>query len=245
MMTPGGEGRLISVQIGMPQTLGQERAPDPMDRSWTTGFFKRPVTNPIWLGMTNLDGDGQADLKNHGGPEKAVNVYPFEHYSYWQQELGTASLPFGAFGENFTTEGLLETEVCLGDIFEVGEALVQVSQPRQPCWKLARRWRRKDLALRVQESGRTGWYFRVIREGTIQAGACLRLVERPCPEWTVASANNIMHHRTDDLQAAHALAECQALAVRWRETLMKRVETRTVGSSTARLYGPNLLQEQK
>lgn len=242
---PGSEGRLISVQIGMPQALGQERAPDPMDQPWTTGFFKRPVTNPIWLGMTNLDGDGQADLKNHGGPEKAVNVYPFEHYSYWQQELGTASLPFGAFGENFTTGSLLESEVCLGDIFEVGEALVQVSQPRQPCWKLARRWRRKDLALRVQESGRTGWYFRVIREGTIQAGACLRLVERPCPEWTVASANNIMHHRTDDLQAAQALAECQALAVRWRETLMKRVETRTVGSSTARLYGPNLLQEQK
>lgn len=245
MMTPGSEGRLISVQIGMPQTLGQGGAPDPMDQPWTTGFFKLPVTNPVWLGTTNLTGDGQADLKNHGGPEKAVNVYPFEHYSYWQQELGTASLPFGAFGENFTTGSLLESEVCLGDIFEVGEALVQVSQPRQPCWKLARRWRRKDLALRVQESGRTGWYFRVLREGTIQAGACLRLVERPCPEWTVASANNIMHQRTDDLQAAQALAECHALAVRWRETLMKRVETRTVGSSTARLYGPNILQEQK
>ena len=229
----------------MPQSLGQERAPDPMDRPWATGFFKRPVTEPIWLGTTNLTGDGQADLKNHGGPEKAVNVYPFEHYPYWQQVLGTSKLPSGAFGENFTTEGLLETEVCLGDTFEIGEALVQVSQPRQPCWKLARRWRMKDLALRVQESGRTGWYFRVLREGTIQAGARLILVKRPFPEWTVAAANNIMHHRIDDLQAAQDLAACQALAVRWRETLMKRVETRTVGSSTARLYGPNLLQEQK
>ena len=97
----------------------------------------------------------------------------------------------------------------------------------------------------MQESGRTGWYFRVLREGTIQAGARLILVKRPLPEWTVAAANNIMHHRIDDLQAAQDLAECQALAVRWRETLMKRVETRTVGSSPARLYGPNLLQEPK
>lgn len=245
MKTPGGEGRLISVQIGLPQSLGQVHASDPMDQPWTTGFFKLPVIEAVWLGVTNLKGDGQADLKNHGGPEKAVNVYPFEHYPYWQQVFGTSNLPFGAFGENFTTEGLLETEVCLGDMFEIGEALVQVSQPRQPCWKLARRWRIKDLALRVQESGRTGWYFRVLREGTIQAGSHLRLVERPCPEWTVASANDVMHRRTDDIQAAQSLASCPALAVRWRETLMKRVETRTVGSSTARLYGPNLLQEQK
>jgi MOSC domain-containing protein YiiM len=240
MMTPGSEGRLISLQIGMPQTLGQGGAPDPMDQPWTTGFFKLPVTDPVWLGTTNLDGDGQADLKNHGGPEKAVNVYPVEHYPYWQQVLGTAEFPFGSLGENFTTEGLLETEVCLGDIFEVGEALVQISQPRQPCWKLARRWRKKDLALRVQESGRTGWYFRVIREGTIQAGSRLMLAERPCPEWTVASANDVMHRRTDDIQAAQSLAVCPALAVRWRETLNKRVETKTVGSTTARLYGPNL-----
>ncbi len=245
MKTSGGEGRLISVQIGMPQSLGQAHASDPMDQPWTTGFFKLPVMEAVWLGVTNLRGDGQADLKNHGGPEKAVNVYPFEHYPYWQQELGAINLDSGAFGENFTTEGLIETEVCIGDIFEVGSAVVQISQPRQPCWRLARRWRKKDLALRVQESGRTGWYFRVLREGTIQAGTRLFLLERPCPEWTVAAANNIMHHSTDDLQAARDLAGCQALAVRWRETLNKRAETKTVGSSAARLYGPNILQEQK
>lgn len=231
---------VLSIQIGMPHTVGQRDATEPMDQLWTTGFFKHSVVGPVQLRSLNLDGDGQADLKNHGGPEKAVNVYPVEHYPYWQQVLGTAEFPFGSLGENFTTEGLLETEVCLGDIFEVGEALVQVSQPRQPCWKLARRWRRKDLALRVQESGRTGWYFRVIREGTIQAGSRLILVERPCPEWTVASANDVMHRRTDDIQAAQSLAMCPALAVRWRETLNKRIETKTVGSTTARLYGPNL-----
>ena len=231
---------IISLQVGQPRTVGGRESSDPFDEVWTTGFFKLPVTDPVWLGTTNLNGDGQADLKNHGGPEKAVNVYPVEHYPYWQQVLGAVEFPFGSFGENFTTEGLLETEVCLGDIFEVGSALVQVSQPRQPCWKLARRWRRKDLALRVQESGRTGWYFRVIREGTVQAGSRLILIERPCPEWTVASANDVMHRWTDDIQAAQSLAVCPALAVRWRETLNKRVETKTAGSTTARLYGPNL-----
>lgn len=239
MKAPDIEGRLISVQIGMPQTLGQDGAPDPMDQPWTTGFFKLPVATPVWLGTTNLKGDAQADLQNHGGPEKAVNVYPCEHYPFWQESLGLTDLPFGSFGENFSTTGLVETEVCLGDIFEVGSALVQVSQPRQPCWKLARRWRRKDLALKVQESGRTGWYFRVLREGSIQSGSGLTLVERPCPEWTVASANAVMHQRTDDIQAAQTLSACPALAVRWRETLNKRVKTKTIGSSTTRLYGPN------
>jgi MOSC domain-containing protein YiiM len=233
-------GTIISLQVGQPQTVGSRESSDRFDEAWTTGFFKLPVTAPVWLGTTNLNGDGQADLKNHGGPEKAVNVYPVEHYPYWQQVLGETKFPFGSFGENFTTEGLLETEVYLGDIFEVGEALVQVSQPRQPCWKLARRWRKNDLALLVQESGRTGWYFRVIKEGTVQAGSRLILVERPCPEWTVASANDVMHRWTDDIQAAQRLAVCPALAVRWRETLNKRVETKTVGSTTARLYGPNL-----
>ncbi|MEK6785939.1 MAG: MOSC domain-containing protein [Nitrospirota bacterium] len=233
-------GTIISLQVGQPQTVGSRESSDRFDEVWTTGFFKLPVTDPVWLGTTNLNGDGQADLKNHGGPEKAVNVYPVEHYPYWQQVLGAAEFPFGSFGENFTTEGLLETEVCLGDMFEVGSALVQVSQPRQPCWKLARRWRRKDLALLVQESGRTGWYFRVIKEGTVQTRSRLILVERPCPEWTVASANDVMHRRTDDIQAAQSLAMCPALAIRWRETLNKRVETKTVGSTTARLYGPNL-----
>jgi len=232
-------GRLLSVQVGMPKTIGQSEASNTMDRAWTTGFFKTPVAGSLWLGMTNLDGDGQADLKNHGGPEKAVNVYPIEHYAHWERELGMNVLPPGAFGENFTTEGLLEADVCLGDIFEVGGALVQISQPRQPCWKLARRWRRRDLALRVQESGRTGWYFRVLREGMVQPGEKLVMIERPCPEWTVATANAIMHERSDDTAATRALASCQALSVRWRETLTKRLSTGLVGNSSARLFGPN------
>jgi MOSC domain-containing protein YiiM len=208
-----------------------------MDKEWTTGFFKEPVAGPVWLGRTNLAGDGQADLQNHGGPEKAVNVYPVEHYPHWQADLGIAELPPGAFGENFTTGGALEGDVCVGDVFQVGDALVQLSQPRQPCWKLARRWRVKDLALRVQQTGRTGWYFRVLREGAVEAGARLRLVERPHPELSVAAANEVMHHRKQDLAAARSLAECPLLSVSWRESLSRRAATGASASTAARLEG--------
>jgi MOSC domain-containing protein YiiM len=210
-----------------------------MEQVWTTGFFKEPTTERVWLGHTNLAGDGQADLVNHGGPEKAVNVYPVEHYPYWAKTLPLANLHEGAFGENLTTKGLQEKDVCIGDVFEIGEALVQISQPRQPCWKLARRWRIKNLSLLVQESGRTGWYFRVLREGHIQAGNTLLLIERPCPRWTIAAANQVMHHELANTQATRELADCVYLAARWRTKLERRVTTGVIEDWSARLEGPS------
>ncbi|MDF0676752.1 MAG: MOSC domain-containing protein [Nitrospira sp.] len=229
---------VISLQIGLPQTVGNNESPDPMDQAWTTGFFKEPTSGLIWLGQTNLEGDGQADLENHGGLDKAVNVYPIEHYPYWAQALPLLELPFGAFGENFTTQGLVESNLCIGDVFAVGESLVQVSQPRQPCWKLARRWRVNDLALRVQETGRTGWYFRVLREGHVQAGNRLVLLERHHPNWTVSTANEVMHHRIDDRKAAQELADCAYLSSRWREKLKRRALSGIPENIASRLEGP-------
>ena len=231
------EARLVSIQVGKPRTISHTASGQSTDQSWTTGFFKDAVSGLILLERTNLVGDGQADLANHGGPEKAVNVYPIEHYPYWEQTVGFTHLQPGAFGENFTTEGLLEAEVCIGDVFEVGQALVQISQPRQPCWKLARRWDMKDLALRVQETGRTGWYFRVLREGHVQAGNKLLLVERPCPKWTVSAANQVMHHELTDQQAIRELADCDYLAERWRTKLERRVMTGVIEDWSARLEG--------
>ncbi|MDF0653192.1 MAG: MOSC domain-containing protein [Nitrospira sp.] len=228
---------VISLQIGLPQTVGRNESPDPMDQAWTTGFFKEPTSGLIWLGRTNLEGDGQADLENHGGPDKAVNVYPIEHYPYWEQAVILPELPLGAFGENFTTQGLVESHLCIGDVFAVGEALVQVSQPRQPCWKLARRWRVNDLALRVQETGRTGWYFRVLKEGRVQAGNRLVLLERHHPNWTVSAANEVMHHRIDDRKAAQELAACAYLSTRWREKLKRRAFSGMRENIAARLEG--------
>ena len=230
--------KLLSIQVGRPQTLGHASAADWPDRSWTTGFFKVPVAGPVWLGREGLAGDGQADLRNHGGPDKAVNVYPAEHYPHWAKEIGVTELPRPAFGENFTTAGLLENEVCIGDVIAVGTTLVQLSQPRQPCWKLSRRWRVRDLALRVQQSGRTGWYFRVLREGEVEGGQSLTLLERPHPEWTVAAANEVMHGRQHDRAAAAALASCPALAITWRESLGRRAATGRVSDPAPRLDDP-------
>ncbi len=213
--------RLLSLQVGLPQTRGHADATDPMDRVWTSGIHKSPVTGPVAAGRTGLAGDGQADLVNHGGSDKAINVYPSDHFAVWTRELGRPPLP-GSFGENFTTAGATEADVCIGDVFRLGTALVQISQPRQPCWKLARLWRIADLAAQVECTGRTGWYVRVLEPGVIEAPADFMLTDRPFPQWTVAEANAIKYHRKDDVTAARALAACPALSEAWRTSLGKR-----------------------
>lgn len=213
----------MSIQVGLPRMLGREDAHEPLDRPWTTGIFKSPIAGTVWLGRLNLVGDGQADLKVHGGPHKAVCVYPAEHYPLWRGELDLWEMPYGSFGENFTTGGLLESEVCIGDVFAVGTALVEVSQPRSPCRKLAWRWQVSDMVARVLASGRTGWYLRVLREGEVQGSDELLLMQRPCPEWTVERATRVMHRDKANLDAARALAACPALAPGWWESLAKRL----------------------
>ncbi len=229
------ELKIVGLQTGLPRTLGEPDAMESMDREWTTGFFKEAVAGVRQVTRLGIEGDGQADLVHHGGPDKAINVYLGEHYAGWAEELGLA-LPAGAFGENFTTTGLMEADVCVGDVFRTGDLIVQVSQPRQPCWKLSRRWRIKDLAVRVERTGRTGWYFRVLTEGTIQAGAVLELIERPAPNWSIAAANEVMHHRKQDVAAALALAACPGLSASWISSLTLRA-TSGAPDTNARLNG--------
>jgi MOSC domain-containing protein YiiM len=190
-----------------------------MDRRWETGFFKQAVDGPRWLGKTNVVGDGQADLVNHGGPDKAVLNYAASHYPAWRGELARPDLPHGAFGENFTIDGLSEESVCLGDTYSLGDAIVQVSQPRQPCWKLAWRWRLKELTALVEQTGRTGWYVRVLEEGEVRPGLTLALLDRPYPEWTVSRATRVMRGRRQDPVAAGELAGCELLAASWQDRL--------------------------
>jgi len=209
---------VLSIQVGLPRELESEKP-------WTSGFLKESVVEPIWLGATNLAGDGQADLEHHGGPHKAVCVYSNEHYPYWRQQLHNHELSGGDFGENVTIDGLSERDVCIGDVWSIGGAVVQVSQPRQPCWKLARRWAVKDLALQVQQTGFTGWYFRVLTESFVQQGMRLELQERRWPQWTVSAANHVMHHDQHNLRRAEELAAVPALSPSWQATLSKRVQT--------------------
>ncbi len=230
--------RLVSIQVGLPREYGEEGAADPMARLWATGFFKEPVSGPVRLGVVNLEGDGQADLKHHGGPDKAVLAYAAAHYEAWRSELNRPDLPHGAFGENFTIAGLSEADVCIGDVWTIGgEVVVQVSQPRQPCWKLSRRWRIRTLSADVQRNGRTGWYFRVVAEGIVEAGMPLVLQERPHPEWSIARGNRLMHHEKDDLPAAAELAAVPLLSSNWQATLRGRVEKRSATDPAKRLFG--------
>jgi MOSC domain-containing protein YiiM len=229
---------ISSIQVGLPRRCGEADSADPTERPWTTGFYKEPVVGPVRVRRLNIDGDAQADLVNHGGPDKAVCVYPADHYPHWREALNLTTLMFGAFGENFTVEGLTEADVCIGDTWAVGGVTFQVSQPRQPCWKLARRWRIKTLALQVQQTGRTGWYFRVLDEGTVSAGSPLVLIHRHHPEWTVERANTVMHHDKDNVQSAWELAGLSLLSASWRKTLARRVDQSDGSDVSKRLDEP-------
>lgn len=215
---------LSSVQIGTPNSYGFEAAVDAHDKPWTTGFFKTPISGPVFAGTTNLEGDGQADLKNHGGIDKAVLAYSADHYPKWRDELQMPGMPHGAFGENLTITGLAEESVHIGDIFRVGTVTFEVSQPRQPCWKLARRWRMHELVALVVRNGRTGWYLRVLEQGWIEAEIPVVLIDRPNPSWSIARANEILHHRKTDLPVTLELAAVPGLADSWVEELRERAE---------------------
>lgn len=230
-------GLLASIQVGRPQLRGDENANDPWDKAWLSGFCKDAVIGPVGLRWTNLDGDEQADLENHGGVDKAVCCYPAVHYDGWRHALNLPELAFGGFGENFTIDGLAEPDVCIGDVWKVGTAVVQVSQPRQPCWKLARRWRIKTLTLQVQQTGRTGWYFRVLSEGVVAPGAPLTLDDRPHPDWTVARANQLMHIDKSNLSSAATLAALPPLSASWKATLADRIEKGGEPDARRRLEG--------
>ncbi len=164
--------KIISVNVGLPRLVLRDGEPV------STGIFKEPVTNRVMMRTLNLDGDRQADLSVHGGPEKAVYVYPSEHYDFWKRELPDMDLPWGVFGENFTTTGLLETEVNIGDKFRIGMAEVMVTQPRMPCYKLGIRFGRADIIKRFLVSERTGFYLSVLKEGEVGAGDEIELLER-------------------------------------------------------------------
>ncbi|MGH9813488.1 MAG: MOSC domain-containing protein, partial [Candidatus Acidiferrales bacterium] len=164
--------KLISVNVGLPREVSAN------GQRVLTGIFKQPVAGRVGVRRLNLDGDRQADLSVHGGPDKAVYAYPAEHYDFWRHELPGMELPFGMFGENLTVEGLREDEVNIGDRFAIGTAEFQVTQPRLPCYKLGIKFGRADMVKRFLHSRCTGFYFRVVKEGEVEAGDAIALVHR-------------------------------------------------------------------
>lgn len=209
------------------------------DAGAVSGIDKHPVDEVRRITFTGLSGDAQGDLKRHGGPEKAVHHYPHDHYASWRAELDDAErlASPGAFGENLSTSGLVEADVAVGDVFRLGSALLQVSQGRQPCWKLNLRFGVKDMALRVQQSGRTGWYYRVLEEGDVAPGDALQLVHRATPEWTIVRLWRVFYVDRLDYEALTAMADLPTLADGWRHHARRRLESRTVEDWTHRLQG--------
>jgi MOSC domain-containing protein YiiM len=175
--------KILSVNVGLPRPVAWK------GRRIMTGIFKAPVAGRVRLRRHNLDGDGQADLSVHGGPEKAVYAYPSEHYPFWRRELELESLPWGAFGENLTTEGWWEDQVHVGDRFRIGSAELVVTQPRMPCFKLALRFDRDDIVERFLESGRPGIYFAIVEEGEIGAGDAMERVHEDPNGVTVSTSS--------------------------------------------------------
>lgn len=232
------EYKILSLRVGLPTEYGTPGAKDPMDRPWRTGFFKEELSKPAFLGRTNIEGDGQADLRHHGGPEKAVCVYPACRYPYWRERLDL-EMPFGAFGENITVQNAHEESVCVGDIYKIGDATVQITQPRSPCWKLARRWRIKELALYFQQTGYTGWYLRVLEEGTIAQGQIFTLLERPHPQWTIKRLNEVRYNMKEYPEEVAALAQCTALGESWRRRFQKVTAGEPTSDESKRLIGKN------
>lgn len=210
---------ILSLQVGLSKTMGTEGAADPDDRPWSSAFFKEPVEGPVWLSTLGLKGDAVADAADHGGADQALLGYSAEHYPAWRTELAQPFLKFGAFGENLTISRIDEQSVCIGDVYAVGEARVQVTLPRSPCWKLGRRFRSALMIERVHETARGGWYLRVLAEGHVERGNFVVLEQRPCPEWPVARAYRVYHDRAKDRAAALALAGCPPLSETWKSRL--------------------------
>jgi MOSC domain-containing protein YiiM len=191
--------RIISLNVGLPSAQRYE------GQEVMTGGAKNPVPRAV-LRFTNFDGDRQADRVNHGGLEKAVCVYPFDHYPYWKRRLGRDLQP-GAFSENLTVSGAIEAEVCVGDVFRIGEATVQVSQPRMPCAKLAGKNASKLLPKLLADTGYTGFYMRVLSEGSVKAGDGFDLVRAHPERITIADVNAIIYEKSNDFSLIERLAE--------------------------------------
>jgi MOSC domain-containing protein YiiM len=192
------------------------------DKEVRTGIFKTPAGTPLFLSRAGLAGDGQADLINHGGEDKAVCVYSADHYPFWKREWGVEA-GAGAFGENFTVAEITENSLCIGDVLRVGEAVVQVSQPRQPCFKLGLKHRMPELPLHVQQTGFTGFYFRVLEEGIVKDGDALYIEGRHPAAVSIAEANRLKYKDKSEIEGIRRLLAVAELSASWRESFESRL----------------------
>ena len=209
--------RVISVNVGQPREV------DWKGQKVVTGIFKEPVAGRIAVRRHNLAGDRQADLTVHGGPDKAVYAYPAEHYPFWREQFPEMELPWAMFGENLTVSGVLEDVVHIGDRFQVGTAQLVVTQPRLPCYKLGLKFGRDDMLRRFLQSGLTGFYFSVFKEGDVAAGDPINLLDRDEHQVKVSDITRLYHRDKRNLSLLQRVVEVEALPEGWREYFQERI----------------------
>jgi MOSC domain-containing protein YiiM len=214
--------KLVALNVARPRLVVYK------GKTINTGIFKLPVSGPLRLRTLNLDGDRQADLSVHGGPYKAVYGYPAEHYPFWRQELPGVDLPWGMFGENFTTTGLAEDELHVGDRFQIGSSIVMVRQPRTPCHKLAAKFQRDDILERFLLSGRSGFYFSVEQEGSVAEGDAFQLLKRNREGITISEMNRLFVREKYNPELLRKAVGTAALPEDWREYFSERWDQRAV-----------------
>lgn len=210
--------KLISINVGRPRLVVRNGEPV------STGIYKDPVEGRVMLRRLNLDGDRQADLSVHGGPTKAVYVYPSEHYEFWRREFPEMDLPWGMFGENFTTEGLTETAVNIGDQFRIGETRLMVTEPRLPCYKLGIKFGRADILKRFLKSGLTGFYLSVSQEGFVEADDSIEPISQDENGVTVADIVRLYAHERDDVKTLRRALQVEALPESWRSHFQHQLD---------------------
>jgi MOSC domain-containing protein YiiM len=211
--------KILSINVARPRIINSK------GRQFSTGIFKEPVEGPVMLRRLNLDGDRQADPSVHGGPNKAVYGYPSEHYRFWRKELPEMELAYGMFGENFTTEGMNEASTNIGDRFQTGKAVLMVTQPRSPCFKLAAKFGRDDILKRFLQSGRSGFYFAVVEEGVVEAGDAIERIHEDQNGITVADINQLYLNGGDDIGLLRRAVQVEALPDRYRDYLRQELQS--------------------
>ena len=210
--------KLLALHVGQPQEIEWD------GQVISTGIYKTPVDGPVMLRTLNLEGDGQADLTVHGGVTKAAYLYPSEHYTFWRTELPEHEIPLGMFGENFTTEGLLEHEVSIGDEFQIGDAKVMVTEPRMPCYKLGIKFGRRDILKRFLKSRRTGFYFSVLEEGVVQAGDPITSLHRNPDGLKVTDVTSLYTTERQNVDLLRKAVESEALPETWKSYFRPMLE---------------------
>ena len=209
------EAKVVSINVGLPRTVEWR------GQSVRTGIYKDPVLGRVVIRTLNIEGDRQADLRVHGGEHKAIYGYPSEHYPFWRNEFPDLQMPYGMFGENLTTEGLLEQDVFIGNRYRFGTAELTVTQPRMPCYKLALKFKRDDILKRFLESRRTGFYFAVMKEGEAEAGTGLQLISKDPEEVSVRDITELYLRKNTKPNLLERVLRLQSLPQNWIDHFLK------------------------